>query len=83
MYCEVFARENSIKREKWTTTDDLDGPLKAEKFDGDGEYLPQQVRGWLGMKTNYQIAGQDLTALNDTERWSFAQIADFIEEKLL
>jgi len=81
--CEVFARENSINREEWATTDDLDGPLKAEKFDDNGEYLPKQVQEWLGMVTDYTIDGEDLTQLNDVEKRSFAQIANFIEKKLL
>lgn len=50
----------------------------------DGHYclLPNSVKAWLGLRTcTGSIDAVSLTDRNDTDRWSFSQIADLIESE--
>lgn len=56
------------------------------RFGGDAEYLPEPVKNWAGLDDCDPLvwAGrrrQPLAFLNDSEEWSFAQIADAIDGK--
>lgn len=50
---------------------------------GSAAGLPDVVRDWAGLKSRLPVAGQrELHDLNDRAGFSFAQIADLIEEYL-
>lgn len=50
-------------------------------FDGHLFNLPESVREWLGLNSVFgSTSDTTLTMLNDQERKSFSEIADFIEE---
>lgn len=62
----------------------------ARTFDGAGGFLPESVQDWLGIEGRNPALdiGRDgvshgATHLNDTDRWTFAQIADAFERTYL
>lgn len=58
---------------------------KKYYFDGYGESLPPKVQIWLGIDDEDPQVTSDYSAagLNDSGNYSFAEIADMIEEKYL
>lgn len=53
---------------------------------GDIAFLPSDVRLWLGLEYptgDVKVESGMLSVLNDRDRWTFAQIADAIEEQYL
>ena len=56
-------------------------------YDGNDLHLPSSVKEWCGFGSNPQgcnayVNGKYLTTMNDIEKKSFTEIADFIEENL-
>ena len=51
-------------------------------YDRNG-FLPQSIMNWVGIRTNYgeMNEGHDLTTLNDSDKYTFSQIADVIAEE--
>lgn len=68
--------------------EDEDEEISGEwRYDGNAEYLPEPVKVWAGLDDCDPLVWtgrrrrQPLAFLNDTEGWSFAQIADAIDGK--
>lgn len=67
-------------------------PSNAFKFDGSDAVLPGSAQRWLGIGkgnptvrvvTDKGAADRSLAGLNDSEQWTFDQIADLIERDWL
>lgn len=67
--CDIYSKETGTE---WEDMEYLTGCFG----------LPEQVQQWAGLPVslNTVIGGSSLVGLNDYRRWSFEQIADFIEE---
>lgn len=82
--CEV-AIEQGVPVVKTEPNDE--GP--GVNYDGCAEYLPDRVCEWAGLDFDPEVShandegdvvSDKLSALNDDDRWSFAQIATAIEQ---
>lgn len=48
-------------------------------YDNNSSYIPDRMAKWLRLQEYVTI----LVNRNDTQKWSFAKIADYIEKKIL
>ena len=80
--CDLYAKEHTDGF--WFTREETNSVEFDSRTGVRSGVLPECVKDWLGMRTNTGIyedaSGKNLPHLNDNQKWSFNQIADFIEQ---
>lgn len=90
--CDIYAKESGEDIE-WEEANHIDNPIAAEaaivyQIGFKTGTLPAEVKNWLGLnsETGYIFDPEEewdeeisLTELNDEKKFSFDQIADFVE----
>ena len=81
--CEVARREGVIPNPRSIGKGEDKTYIYGKGFDREGSILPRGVTGWAGLSNgNPSVSGHNLSVWNDSERKSFAEIADLIEAYL-
>ena len=81
---QVKAEESEARIVDEDLGEDVERDVSVIRYDGQSDLPPQKVMGWFGLTENPRLRteGQHLTRsasdLNDTERYTFEQIAQAI-----
>lgn len=81
--CELAPKNLNLEIDILKT--DYTSEKNVKYFDGNKQYLPDKVVEWAGMSSDdgffdSELLGTTLAEMNDSGKWSFTEIADFIEE---
>ena len=86
--CDIAEKEGIVEAERYWEFDDEveDDPFANYSYDGTDTSLPIPVRIWAGLDPeegwNPMLVSDSCIQLNDSEGFTFEQIADEIEEAL-
>lgn len=83
--CDIYSKKTGYPWEVETTTSNGEPSQFFKKMRGEAGVLPYMVAEWAGLNPMYRavkVKGKTLVELNDSEKYTFGQIADVIEKEL-